>query len=130
MKVFDASSIFTAVREKKTDILKNSFSVVLARYEIGNVLWKETSIRKLYTAEEGKTLINFFDRVFSEMKLIHPELEDVYTTALRLQLSFYDASYVHAALKLKLPLVTEDKKIKEKAHHLLLIQSFADVLST
>lgn len=125
--LFDASSIYAAIGKGKTSSLKGFYSVILARYELGNIIWKETILRKTYSVGEGISVVNFFDKVLSEMKLLHPDLDAVFKTAVQFHLSYYDASYVYAAINAKIPLVTEDEKIKDKAGKLLKIYSFDDI---
>lgn len=127
MMLFDASSIYTAVSKGKAAALKGFYSVILARYELGNIIWKETVLRKTYSASEGISVVNFFDKILSEMKLMHPDLDAVFKTAVQFHLSYYDASYIYAAIDAKIPLVTEDKKIKDKAGKILKVYSFNEI---
>ena len=128
MRIFDASSIFLAIKTNQPLILKNSYSVILARYELGNVIWKETALSRIYSIEEGIQLIKVFDRILEEMKLLHPPLDQVYKIAIKYKMSYYDASYLFVALDLKAPLITEDKKIRKKAEAMLRIYSLSEII--
>ena len=128
MKVFDASSIFVAIKTGQSDILKDSYSVILARYELGNIIWKETALSGIYSIDEGVQLVKVFDRILGEMKLLHPPLEQVYKTALKYKMTYYDASYLFAAMDLNIPLITEDKKMWKNAESALSIYSLAEII--
>ena len=128
MRIFDASSIFLAIKTNQPLILKNSYSVILARYELGNVIWKETALSGIYSVDEGVRLIKVFDRILEEMTLLHPPLEQVYKTAIKYKMSYYDASYLFVALNLKVPLITEDKKIRQKTEGVLQLYSLSEII--
>jgi predicted nucleic acid-binding protein len=128
MKVFDASSIFVAIKTGQSHLLKDSYSVILARYELGNIIWKETALSGIYSIDEGVQLVRVFDRILEEMKLLHPPLEQVYKTALKYKMTYYDASYLFAAEDLDIPLITEDKKMRQKAESALRIYSLAEII--
>jgi predicted nucleic acid-binding protein len=128
MKVFDASSIFVAIKTGQSHILKDSYSVILARYELGNIIWKETALSGLYSIDEGVQLVKVFDRILGEMKLRHPPLEQVYKAALKYKMTYYDASYLFTAIDLDIPLITEDKKMRQKAESALRIYSLAEII--
>jgi predicted nucleic acid-binding protein len=128
MRVFDASSIFVAIKTGRQHLLKDASSVILARYELGNIIWKETALSGVYSADEGIHLVKVFDRILGEMRLLHPPLEQVYKTALKYKTTYYDASYLFAALDLNIPLITEDKKMRQKAESALRIYSLAEII--
>lgn len=126
--IFDTSSIYRAIRENKSSPLRGHYSVILARYELGNVLWKEVMLKKTYSRHEGELLIACVEKVLAGMFLLHPESTLVFKTAVHSGLTYYDASYVYAAQSLGLPLVTEDNKIKEKAGKLIKVQTLSEIL--
>ncbi|RLI96776.1 MAG: toxin VapC, partial [Candidatus Aenigmatarchaeota archaeon] len=39
--LFDTSAIFRAIKEGKIEILAGNYTIELARYELGNAIWKE-----------------------------------------------------------------------------------------
>jgi predicted nucleic acid-binding protein len=128
MRIFDTSSIYAAVKTGKQHLLKNSYSVILARYELGNILWKETTLSRTFSLDEGIQLVQVFDRIIEDMRLFHPPLEQVYKTAVKYKISYYDASYVFTALDLQIPLITEDKKIRPKIGEVLDIYSLQEII--
>ena len=39
--LFDSSAIFRAVKENKIEFLAGNYTLELARYELGNIIWKD-----------------------------------------------------------------------------------------
>ncbi len=87
-------------------------TISLARYELGNVLWKHPSKTEADARED-------FDAL-SQIALPTQELEDprilteVFQTARNLRLTFYDASYVVWTRISKATLVTADEQLYRK----------------
>ncbi len=118
--MFDASSIFRAIRENAVEVLAGNLTLGLARYELGNILWKECILRNAINGEEAKKLIGFIGKALDVMEVvdINGHEDGILSTAIDLELTFYDASYVYLAKKRGMPLVTEDERLsnKVKAH--------------
>jgi predicted nucleic acid-binding protein len=125
--IFDSSSIYTAVSNDGEKVLRNVFTLELARYEIGNILWKEAVLVKRYSSGEVVFMQKEFERIFESMRFVSFSGSDILRIAVDLRLSFYDAAYVNAAKTTNLPLVTEDKQIFIRAAKLVKIISFKDV---
>jgi predicted nucleic acid-binding protein len=84
-------------------------------YELGNVVWKGI-LRKNVTPDEGQKLIELISKIISIMEIQEIGVNgDVLKVAVDNNLSYYDASYLYAAISVKDVLVTEDKKLKDKA---------------
>jgi predicted nucleic acid-binding protein len=127
MKVFDSSSIYACVKTGNHGLLKGNYSVILARYELGNVIWKETMLHKTFSIAEARRLIDFIDKIMETMVLLHPPIEKVFSTAVNFRLSYYDASYVYCAQNTSSILITEDVKLKNKIPPPLNTSSFAEI---
>ncbi|RWX74213.1 MAG: toxin VapC [Candidatus Methanosuratincola subterraneus] len=115
--VFDSSSIFEALIRKRIRCLSGNLTISLARYELGNVIWKRGMLSKdLKTDAQAKLLALARDGL-KLMKVIDIEgqEEGVLNVAEELKIAFYDASYVYAAKARGVPLVTEDKGLRERA---------------
>jgi hypothetical protein len=54
--LFDSSAIFKAVKGNKIDFLVGNCTLELARYELGNILWKNFSLQSKATGQEIKIL--------------------------------------------------------------------------
>ena len=128
--VFDASSIFEAMLHGKVRVLSGNYTVDLARYELGNVLWKRRVLLGDLSEEKCVRLVNLVKRVLGLMKVVDVECREreVLQLAGELGITFYDASYVHASYTMNLPLVTEDDALKEKVEGLVEVLSVSDVV--
>ena len=119
---FDASSIFTLVRElrgKAADTLAESSTISLAYYELGNALWRECFLLKRITQKEAENSLRAMFAILETMDVVLLENEDegkaVLCNACEFGLTFYDSAYVAQALKSKKILVTDDKKLAKAA---------------
>ncbi len=114
--VFDSSSIFRAIKQNAVDAVAGSYTLEVARYELGNTLWKEYAIHRRVNSEEVKRLTRPVKDVLKlmEVMMIGCHEEEIIDTSVRLKLTFYDASYVHFTEKNNIPLVTEDLDLIEK----------------
>jgi len=120
--VFDSSAIAILLKrtgEKAVKILKNQQTLDLARYELGNIIWKESVLRKTISTEEAISKAKHLAKLFKIMEIFKIETDmdfaETMKIASKLKLTFYDAAYLYIARKNKLKLVTEDKELKEKA---------------
>ena len=97
--LFDASAIFRAIKENKTDLLTGEGTVELARYELGNIIWKnyflqaENLERRIQNdCKSSQTYSNGHGGT----TIINKE-EQILETAAELNITFYDASYAYLA---------------------------------
>ncbi|MDK2464905.1 MAG: type II toxin-antitoxin system VapC family toxin [Candidatus Korarchaeota archaeon] len=92
--IVDASSIIRAVKEGRMRRLAGESTIPLARFEVGNAIWKDIRLRGLYSAEDGARLLEVILGLVDLMEVVEPD----YSLALRLvverRTTFYDASYV------------------------------------
>lgn len=130
--VFDSSSIFYALKRRRVDVLAGNYTVSLARYELGNILWKEEVLHKRITSVELERLIGFLKRVLDKMKVLKIECceTEVLNIARSLEISFYDASYVFYARKIGVPLITEDLKLIQRAKPLVDTLTLNDIIGS
>lgn len=115
MIVCDSSVIYQAVRLRQPEHLAGQCTSALAVYELGNVVWKNSIIGRLYSQEDAAGLLNVFEQVLEEMRVVHSDLNDIYKMASKHKTSFYDAAYVCLAADMNVPLVTLDQKLAQKA---------------
>jgi len=112
MNLFDSSAIINLCGEKKIDKLLDGWTLNLAFYELGNAVWKQVYVHKTITVNEANTLLDPLIEVFR--KLRKPETEDALETlkiAVKESLTYYDASYINAAMGNGLTLVTDDEPL-------------------
>ena len=120
--LLDASAFILLI--KKADIdstvqcLENSLVLDLTFYEVGNAIWKESSLTKFLTPKEAEKLMTTAETVLANINRVTNEAKD-FQKILRIaqteKLSYYDSSYVYSAKETGLQLVTEDKELRTKA---------------
>lgn len=113
--IYDASSIYRAIEIGAFNKLLEGKTLDLAHYELGNVVWKEVTRNKI-SESEGAKLIKFISKVISLMEILKVGTKnEVLKIAVDNNLSYYDASYLYASISMKDVLVTEDKKLLDRA---------------
>ena len=125
--LFDASSILLLVRElgeRAPDILLNSSTLSLAYYEVGNAVWKECFLLKRLDVEKATRLLAAVFAIMREMDVTGLGDEKfgvtVFDAAGRLNVTYYDASYLVAAQQHNRILVTDDEKLRTAAEKISL----------
>ena len=112
MNLYDTSAIINLCANKKLDPLLEGYTLNIAIYELGNAVWKQVHIHKTITIEEAYIILDSLTGIFRKMKKL--KVEDPLETlkiAVEEKITYYDASYIHAAVKNSLTLVTDDKKL-------------------
>ncbi len=101
----------------------------LTVYEAINALWKEAKLIKAITIEEAFKLIEIIQEVIDYMKIISPRNYErqILELALKLNITAYDASYIILAKENNLVLVTEDKRLAEKASKIIRTMTLRDI---
>lgn len=106
--LFDSSAIFEAIKlgNKAVDLVKGNYTVDLARYELGNIIWKYRG------RADVDDLFSAVSRLLSWMEVIELGLDkEVLNEAVKRNLTYYDATYLVAARRLNATLVSEDKDL-------------------
>lgn len=111
--LFDANAIFLGYKRGLESILADGYTINLAIFEIGNVIWKETFIYRSISLNEAIEILDALSDLLDLMTIIHIDVleKEILRIALMLGITYYDASYVYSALKKNLVFVTEDKKL-------------------
>jgi predicted nucleic acid-binding protein len=114
--VFDSSAIFKAIKENEVEILVGNCTLEIARYEMGNILWKNHTLRAKATDQELKSLAKIIKQTLNIMEItqINCSEEEILDTATKLKITFYDASYAYYAKIKELTLITEDSELLKK----------------
>ena len=69
MNLLDASAIFNLFQSNRFSVLLDGATIPLARYEIGNIIWKNYKIRNRISKEEaGKSGTILFELPDSKIK--------------------------------------------------------------
>jgi len=130
--LFDSSAIFKAVKENKIDFLIGNYTLELARYELGNILWKNYSLQAKATDQEIKTLAKIIKQTLNLMEItqINCTEEEILETATKLKITFYDAAYIHHAKVKGLSLITEDLQLQKKSTHCVNSLKLDDIIKS
>jgi len=114
--LFDSSAIFKAIKENKIEALVGNYTLELARYELGNVLWKNFALQVKATDQEIKILTKVIKQTLNMMEIlqINCNEQEILQTAAKLEITFYDAAYTHCANVKELTLITEDSQLLKK----------------
>lgn len=115
--IFDSSSIFRAIQTNRVRVLVEGHTLDLARYELGNILWKEHVLYKRLTRGELEDLMNIVKDVLRLMHILRTDCheEDILRLSVRVGITFYDASYCYFADRDRMVLVTEDRELIRNA---------------
>ena len=114
--LFDSSSIINRCSERKIERLREGCTLTLAFYELGNAVWKQVHLHKALTQEEGSEALAALTEVYGQMRELQVEdASSILKIAVEEGLTYYDASYIHAAIKNDAVLVTDDKKLQTAA---------------
>jgi predicted nucleic acid-binding protein len=114
--LFDSSAIFRVIKENKIDLLTGNYTLELARYELGNIVWKDYFLQAKISKEETKMVIKAIKHTLTIMEVaqIAGNEEEILETATQFRITFYDASYAYFAKAKQLQLITEDSRLIKK----------------
>jgi len=129
--LFDTSSVIYALKLRSLKVLYDNYIQWLTIYEVVNALWKEAALFKAITPQETSQIVKLFTETLEFMKILssHPYEDEILSTAIELNLTAYDASYIVLAEKNSLILVTEDSKLRAKAEKLVEAVSLTQITS-
>ena len=127
--LFDSSAIFRAIKENKVEILTGEGTLELARYELGNILWKDHVLAARISEKESETVMGTIKRTLAVMYTqgIAGSEEEILGIATQLKITFYDAAYACIAKAKELQLVTEDSRLIKKAAQIAKVSTFDDI---
>ena len=118
--IFDASSLYIALKRGNLKSLRSAETLDLAFYEIGNSMLKELG-RKLITPESFAKALNvlaLMGETISVRKFGDLDARRISDLAQSAGLTFYDASYLALADMSKETLATNDVDLGEAARRL------------
>ncbi len=127
--LFDSSAIFRAIKENKVEVLIENFTLELARYELGNIIWKDYVLQARVSEEETKSMAKTIKKTLTMMEVqdVSGNEEEILETAIRLRITFYDASYVYSAKTKELQLITEDLRLIKRTTATLKVSTLDSV---
>lgn len=126
--IFDSSAIFKAIKENKIEILVGNCTLELARYEMGNIIWKNYTLQAKVTDQELKILAKIIKQTLNIMEITQINCnEEILETATKLKITFYDASYTYYAEMKELTLITEDSQLLKKVTPYINASKLSDI---
>ncbi len=127
MNLLDASSIFNLFQSNKFSVLLDGATIPLARYEIGNIIWKNYKIRNRISKKEAKDSGTVLFELIDSMEQIVPSPASTLTLSLEEGLTFYDSSYLVSAIETGYEFVTDDIKLQKIARSKVLTRKSSDL---
>jgi len=127
-QLFDSSSIINLCAKKRLDKLIQGSTLSLALYEVGNAVWKQVHLKRSLTREEGEKALSTLVEVLKRMNVILIEdCSAVLSIAVEEGLTYYDASYIHAADRNGLTLITDDERLSSIAKKYVQTATSSDI---
>jgi predicted nucleic acid-binding protein len=127
MNLLDASSIFNLFQRGKYSILIAGATIPLAKYEIGNILWKNYKIRNRISKKEAQEIGNVLFELIDSMEQIVSSSISVLNLSLEEGLTFYDSSYLISAIESGYEFVTDDLKLHKIASSKVTTRKSSDI---
>jgi predicted nucleic acid-binding protein len=114
--LFDSSAIFRAIKENKIELLNGNYTLELARYELGNIIWKDYVLQAKLSKQESQMIIKTIKHTLTIMEVLQiaGKEEEILDTASEYNITFYDASYAYFAKEKEIQLITEDLRLLKK----------------
>jgi len=127
MNLLDASAIFNLFQSNRFSVLLDGATIPLARYEIGNIIWKNYKIRNRISKQEAKDSGTVMFELLDSMEQIVPSSASTLALSLEEGLTFYDSSYLVSAIETGYELVTDDIKLQKIASSKVLTRRSSDL---
>ena len=104
------------LKENKIEFLAGNYTLELARYELGKIIWKECVLHAKISEQEAKMMAKTINHTLNLMDLIEiaGSEDEILETAIKLKITFYDAPYAYFAKAKDLRLITEDAQLIKK----------------
>jgi len=115
--LYDASAILNLVKRGELRVFLGGHTLDLAIYEVANAVWKECYLLGKIKIETAYKVIELVSRIFDVLNLhsVKGFEKEVMDIAVKEGVTFYDASYMYMAMRNKLTLVTDDRKLMSVA---------------
>lgn len=109
--------------------LADGLTLDLTLYECLNAIWKECKLLKKFKEDIALDYVGIVADLFKSMYVssIKGSEEEIFKLACKEEITVYDASYLYLAKVKDLILVTDDKKLREKASKYIKILTSKDV---
>jgi predicted nucleic acid-binding protein len=135
--LLDASAFMFLIKKAEPQAtahcLQESVILDLTYYEVGNAVWKESSLTRMITSHESEVLTATAQTILGKMEKIEGEANSfrgILDLAKKEKLTFYDSSYIFFSKEKGLKLVTEDKELYTKAKKHTSVQNTVEFLQS
>lgn len=127
--LFDASAIFAALKPESIAKLSGNYTIELAKYEVGNIIWKEKTVHKRMNGKEQEAMLDLAASALKTMQILKLDGHENYVLRLASEIhdTFYDASYAHFAEAMSVPLVTMDEKLSKKIGGRIAVKAVSEI---
>lgn len=127
--LFDASAIFATLKPENIRKLSGNYTTELAKYEVGNIIWKERALHKRMNEKEQEELLDLAANALKTMQILKLDGHEnsVLRLATEIRDTFYDASYVHFAEAMSVPLVTGDGKLSKRIGGRIAVRDVSEI---
>jgi predicted nucleic acid-binding protein len=116
MILFDASAILNLSRKDRGNVLLDGCTLDLAGYEVGNAIRRLVDVEKALPRAQGAEILTLLQSTVGGMERAKvSSLVSVFENAIKEALTFYDASYLTAAVEGGYRLVTDDEELLQAA---------------
>jgi len=118
--LFDASSIFNSLAERRPEPMVDQYTLDFTRYELLNVIWKHYTLLHTFNREAFDALLLSSVQILSEMTQLSIKgiEQHAMETAVTKGISLYDSVYISLAKENQCCLVTEDNKMRKISREL------------
>lgn len=113
--LFDASSIFNSLVERRPTPMIDQYTLDFTRYELLNVIWKHYTLLHTFNRETFDALLLSSVQLLTEMTQlsIKDAENNAMETAVTKNISLYDSAYISVARENQCTLVSEDNKMRK-----------------
>ena len=128
--LFDSSAIFRAIKENKIELLNGNYTTELARYELGNIIWKNSVLQAKVSKQESQIITKTIKHTLTIMEVLQiaGKEEEILDIAAEHKITFYDASYAYFAKEKKIQLITEDLRLIKKVTPTITALTLEDIV--
>ena len=107
-RLFDSSALINCVWLGRAAKILGEYIIEIAKFEVGNYVWKR---RSSLSYEKSKNLLEKLLELINLMNILHVDFLEALSIAVEENITFYDSSYIQAAIQNNLELVTDDLKL-------------------
>jgi predicted nucleic acid-binding protein len=126
MRVYDTSAIYDLIDNGNVIDFDDGATIELSKFEVGNVIRKQFALRHKISMDDALVLVKAVTIFLGNLRVLEPDPSDTLKFAIKEKITFYDASYIVAAMQSQSILVTEDKVQQEVARKYLSVEGVKD----